>query len=62
MSEDEETPLKRQRRPGRWFPIGVAIGAGMGVATGNIALWIGVGVAMGIIGMRVEKMRNSDNN
>jgi hypothetical protein len=29
------------------FAVGIAIGAGMGVATGNFGVWLALGVAIG---------------
>ncbi len=41
--------------------IGVAIGAGMGVALDNIAFWVGVGIALGAaIGLEREKKHKDE--
>ena len=36
-----------RRRDTPWLPLGIALGAAVGVASGSLALWIGVGTAVG---------------
>ena len=38
-----------KNRFGLWVAVGIAIGAGLGVALHNIPVWVGVGAALGIV-------------
>lgn len=42
-------------QPAGWLGIGVALGAGIGVALGNVALGAGVGIALGAAMMSWQK-------
>ncbi len=50
--------MMREKKPVAFLGIGVAIGAGLGVAFGNIAAGIGAGIAIGAL-MTVVRSRNS---
>lgn len=38
-----------RRRPNYFLPVGIAVGAGIGVALNNMAVGIGIGVALGFV-------------
>jgi len=40
-------PESKPSRKGYWLGLGIAIGAGIGVALGSIAIGAGIGVALG---------------
>jgi hypothetical protein len=46
-----------QRRPESWIGIGLAIGAGIGVALNDIAIGIGIGMLAGAIISLVQKRK-----
>ena len=46
------------KNPGAGFAIGIAVGVAIGVATDNIALWTGIGGAMGAALFAVMKFRD----
>ena len=56
MAEDK-SPL--QKRPASWIGIGLAIGAGVGVALDNIALGISIGMVIGA-GISLQQSRQGD--
>jgi hypothetical protein len=44
-----------------WLAIGVAVGSGVGVATGHIALGVGLGLALGALGAVLSKSKKDGN-
>jgi hypothetical protein len=52
--KEEKSPL--QKRPASWVGIGLAIGAGVGVAQDNIALGISIGMLIGA-GISLQQSR-----
>ena len=44
-TREKQNPF--QDKPAAWLGIGVALGAGIGVAMGNIALGVSIGLAIG---------------
>ena len=47
------------RKPGAFLAVGAGAGTAIGVATHNIAVWVGVGVAFGVVLMIIAKRRGS---
>jgi len=49
------TPEPNRKRPihidVNWFAIGISIGTALGVALGNLGLWLSLGVAFGLLGV-----------
>jgi hypothetical protein len=56
--KDDKSPL--QKRPASWIGIGLAIGAGVGVALDNIALGISIGMLIGAI-ISIQQSRSNDS-
>jgi hypothetical protein len=56
MMEDQKTPL--QKRPQVWVGIGLAIGAGVGLALHDLPLGIGAGMLVGAIISIMQKRKN----
>jgi len=62
MNPEAQTPPQKPRLPRQkfngiafWLPVGVALGAGIGVAMNNLAVGIGAGIAIGVgIGAATE--------
>lgn len=57
---DNLNPRKRGNQPGQWIAVGLAVGAGFGVAMGlvfdNLALGIAIGAGLGLsIGAAVDQ-------
>ncbi len=67
MNPEPQTPPQKPRLPrqkfngmGFWLPIGVALGAGIGVAMNNLAVGIGAGIAIGVgIGAATEARKQN---
>ena len=53
--EDQKTPL--QKRPQVWVGIGLAIGAGVGLALHDLPLGIGAGMLVGAIISIMQKKK-----
>lgn len=55
-------------KPAGWIALGIAIGAGIGAATGDIGVWVGVGIVYGAAMMvfarrkRERSERNENGN
>ncbi len=47
----------RSRTSPSWLAIGVAIGAGFGAATHDMAMWVGIGAGMGSLLMALSNGR-----
>ena len=56
---DEKSPL--QKRPASWIGIGLALGAGVGVALDNIALGISIGMLIGAL-ISLQQSRKGNEN
>jgi hypothetical protein len=52
---DERMPSADVHNPYSWLAVGVAVGSGIGVATGHIAVGVGVGLALGAAGAIISK-------
>jgi hypothetical protein len=52
---DGRMPTADVHNPYSWLAVGVAIGSGIGVATGHIAVGVGVGLALGAVGAIISK-------
>jgi hypothetical protein len=52
--------IPMRRRPNYFLPVGIAIGAGIGVALNNIAIGMGIGVALGFAMSAVVQNRNRE--
>ena len=50
------------KNPGVGFAIGMAVGVAIGVATDNIAMWTGIGGAMGAALVAVMKFRGGGDS
>lgn len=50
MTNDDQNNKKAVNESGLggWIGIGIALGAGIGVALDNIGLWIAIGIALGV--------------
>jgi hypothetical protein len=48
-------PSADVHNPYSWLAVGVAVGSGIGVATGHIALGVGVGLVLGAAGAIISK-------
>ena len=59
MEQERESRMARAdvHNPYSWLAVGVAIGSGLGVATGHIALGVGMGLAIGAVGAIMSKRR-----
>lgn len=48
-----------------WFPIGIAIGTAMGIATDDLGFWLSMGVALGlllsVIGVPLSSNKDNKN-
>jgi len=56
---EEKSPL--QKRPASWVGIGLAIGAGVGVALDNLALGISIGMLIGA-GISLQQSRQGKDD
>ncbi|MGD2146507.1 MAG: hypothetical protein PVH41_07440 [Anaerolineae bacterium] len=54
-------PSADVHNPYSWLAVGVAIGSGLGVATGQIAVGVGVGLVIGAVGAIMSKRRRGDS-
>jgi hypothetical protein len=52
---DERMPSADVHNPYSWLAVGVAVGSGIGVATGHIAVGVGVGLVLGAVGAIISK-------
>lgn len=39
----------KTKNSGAWIAIGISVGAGIGAATGNMALWLVIGASVGLV-------------
>lgn len=51
--------IKMQKIDKRFLGVGVALGAGLGVATGNLAICLSLGVIFGLVVGRLKAKRDS---
>ena len=49
MANDKQPGRKLRRLIGRWLAVGIANGSGLGVVMDNIAIEVGVGIALGVV-------------
>lgn len=57
---DEHKP-KRKMPPASWIGIGLALGAGLGVALDELAIGIGLGLAFGAMVTALNNRRNKQD-
>jgi hypothetical protein len=59
---DKRMPSADVHNPYSWLAVGVAVGSGVGVATGHIALGVGVGLALGALGAILSRREKGDTS
>ena len=45
-----------------WFVVGIALGVAFGIIFNNIALWLPLGVCIGLVGPALKKRKKSNNH
>lgn len=58
-TKDNIWGIKMQKIDKRFLGVGVALGAGLGVAMGNLAICLSLGVIFGIVVGRLKAKRDS---
>ncbi len=58
----DSKPEKKSALADKWFGAGIALGVAFGIIFDNIALWLPLGVCVGLAGPAWKKIKNNKNH